>query len=275
MAITKSDLAEKIKQKLGAPMIKVEIDSSQLFLAIDIARNKFIKWAVGQSTQETFFTVMLSAGQNFYDMPVGVTEVVSYEDRAGTYGDINTLFTIDNFLYNQGAFDMLLNTTGDNYSMISYHIARDFLETVQRYTPSTYNYKYHRYTNQVEIHPSPDTGNSLSVINDAGETVTVDSPGFILIRAFMIEGSSYDDWESGDSNNNFYESDWIFDYALAESKIMLGRVRSKFAQFASIGNTGISLDGDTLISEGKEEKDALKETLILEESLEGMGILMG
>lgn len=273
--MTKSDLAEKIMRRLGAPMIKVELDSSQLFDSIDVARNKFIKWAVGQATQETFITIMLSAGQYVYDLPIGVTEVVSYEDREGTYGDINTLFTIDNFLYNQGAFDMLLNTTGDNYSIISYHIARDFLETVQRYTPSKYNYKYHRYTNQIEIHPAPPSGSFLNIINNDGDTVAVDSPGWILLRTFMIEGSSLNNWVSGDTDNNFYESDWIFDYALAESKIMLGRVRSKFAQFASIGNTGISLDGDTLISEGKEEKDALKETLMLEESYTGYPILIG
>lgn len=273
--MTKSDLAEKIKRRLGAPMIKVELDPTNLYDAIDTARNKFIKWAVGQATQETFITLMLSAGQYVYDLPIGVTEVVSYEDREGTYGDINTLFTIDNFLYNQGAFDMLLNTTGDNYSMISYHIARDFLETVQRYTPSVYNYKYHRYTNQLEVHPAPPSGSSLYVVNDTGETVTVDSPGWILLRTFMIEGSSLENWADGDSDNNFYESDWIFDYALAESKIMLGRIRSKFAQFASIGNTGISLDGDALLQEGITEKQELKETLMLEEGFEGYGITVG
>lgn len=273
--MTKSDLAEHIKQKLGHPMVKVELDPTQLFLAIDIARNKFIKWAVGQATQETFITVMLSAGQHVYDLPIGVTEVVSYEDRQGTYGDINTLFTIDNFLYNQGAFDMLLNTTGDNYSMISYHIARDFLETVQRYTPSVYNYKYHRYTNQIEVHPSPPSGSSLNIVNSEGTTVTVDSPGWVLLRTFMIEGSSLENWANGNTDNNFYESDWIFDYALAESKIMLGRIRSKFAQFASIGNTGISLDGDALLQEGITEKQELKETLLLEEGFEGYGISIG
>ena len=256
-------------------MVKVELDPIQIYLAIDIARNKFIKWAVGQATQETFITIMLSASQHLYDLPVGVTEVVSYEDRAGTYGDINTLFTIDNFLYNQGMFNTLLNTTGDNYSIISYHIARDFLETVQKYTPSKYNYKYHRFTNQIEIHPAPPSGSSLSLTNDAGEIVTVDSPGWILLRTFMIEGSSYNDWETGNADNNFYESDWIFDYALAECKIMLGRIRIKFSQFASIGNTGIALDGSDLISEGKEEKTELKETLMLEENWTGYPILIG
>jgi hypothetical protein len=274
--MTKADLAEKIKRRLGYPMIKVELDSTQIYDAIDTARNKFIKWAVGQATQETFITVMLSGGQHLYDLPIGVTEVVSYEDREGSYGDINTLFTVDNFLYNQGMFDTLLNTTGDNYSIITYHIARDFLETVQKYTPSKYNYKYHRYTNQIEIHPAPPvSGSSLNVTNSNGDIITVDSPGWILLRTFMIEGSSYENWQSGDTDNNFYESDWIFDYALAESKIMLGRIRSKFAQFASIGNAGIALDGSELISEGISEKTELKETLKLEESFEGFPIMIG
>jgi hypothetical protein len=80
---------------------------------------------------------------------------------------------------------------------------------------------------------------------------------------------------SGDSDGNFYTSDWIFDYALAECKIILGRIRSKFAQFNSIGNIGIALDGDTLIQEGIQEKERLEETLRLEESHEGYGIIWG
>jgi hypothetical protein len=56
---------------------------------------------------------------------------------------------------------------------------------------------------------------------------------------------------------------------------MLGRIRSKFAQFNSIGNIGIGLDGDTLLQEGITEKEKLDETLRLEESYEGYGILLG
>jgi len=74
MSTTKKELAEKIKRRLGYPMIKVELHPRQIDDAIDYARDKFIKWAVGQATQETWFTVLLSAGQNFYDLPVGVTK---------------------------------------------------------------------------------------------------------------------------------------------------------------------------------------------------------
>lgn len=280
--LTKSDLSEKIKRRLGYPIVKVELDPMQIYDAIDYARDKYIKWAVGNATTETYFTVMLSAGQNFYDLPIGVTEIVSYYDQGSEYG-INTLFTIENFLYSRGVYDPLIWTNG-GYSLVSYHIARDFLKTVDKYTPSKYNYKYHRYTNQLEVQPYPPSGNSLSVTDSNGNNITVDSPGFILVRSFMVEGSHYggmetnvkdSSWKRGDSNENFYTSDWMFDYALAECKIMLGRIRSKFAGFGSIGNIGIDMDGDTLLQEGQAEKERLDENLRLEEQHEGYGISIG
>lgn len=280
---SKRDLAERIKRRLGYPVVKVELDPQQIFDAIDIARQKWIKWATSQATVETYFTVLLRAGQNFYDLPIGVTEVVEYYDQGSTWG-INTLFTIDNFLFSRGVYDPLIWTGGYGYSLVSYHIARDFLKTVDRYTPSVYNYKYHRYTNQLEVHPFPPSGNALIVQDENGNDVTVDSPGFLLIRSFMIEGSHYADmetdpkksaWKRGDSDENFYTSDWILEYSLAECKIILGTIRRKFAGFTSIGNTGLDLDGDALVAEGKEEKAALEETLRLEEVWEGYPIFWG
>ena len=62
---------------------------------------------------------------------------------------------------------------------------------------------------------------------------------------------------------------------MAECKILLGMIRRKFAQFNSIGNIGISLDGDQLVQEGKEEKDRLEETLRTEEGYDGYPIIIG
>ena len=50
---------------------------------------------------------------------------------------------------------------------------------------------------------------------------------------------------------------------------------NKFSNFASLGNIGISLDGDSMISEGKEEKEKLEEDLRLEETWEGYGMEYG
>lgn len=294
---SKADLAERLKRRLGYPVIKVELDPSQIYDTIDYARDKFVKWAVGQATAETFFTILLSAGKNFYDLPIGVVEVVDYDDNGAGYGGINTLFTLDNFLFNSGQYNWLW-ARGYDYSFVSYHLSLDYLKTIDKYTPTAYNYKYHPYTNQLEIHPSPPCGNYMEVPVSGREcdgtlvTATVDSPGFVLLRTYMMEGSHYSgmqtdnrqatpwkrresDLHTGNRDDNFYTSDWIFDYALAECKIILGRIRSKFAGFTSIGNEGITMDGEVLIQEGKEEKTQLEETLRLEEVFEGYPIFWG
>ena len=285
--MTKNQLAEKIRRRLGYPMIKVELDDTQIFDAIDYARSKFIKWGVGNATQEVYFTKALVASQYMYDLPGGVTEVLSYSSVGSSEGGINTLFTVDNFLYNHGMFDLLINAYGSNdYSIVSYHIARDFLETVKRYTPDRYNFKYHKYTNQLEIQPPPPSGGSLTYIpryatedgiEVSGEEVTIDSPGWILVRCYMLQGStSSPSWTANDTYEDFYESaQWIEDYATAYCKKILGMIRRKFASFGSLGNQGIALDGGELISEADAEMEKLKEDLRLEENFEGYGISIG
>ena len=256
----KSDLIEKTKRKLGYPVLKLELDDMQISDNVDFARSMFIKWAVGQATVETYFTVMLSAGETEYEMPSGTTEVLGYETRSA--GSIHTLFTMENYLYNMGMYDQLLmRGASTGYTMVSYHIARDFLETIKRYVVDAYRATYHRHTNILEVDPVPPTGGSLTV-----DGITYDSPGFILIRAFMAEGEAAD----------LYESVWMQEYVLALTKISLGRIRTKFANFTAVGsNTGLSLDGDTLLNEGHAEKEALEEKLKSEETWEGWEILIG
>lgn len=280
MSLTKKALSDKIKRRFGFPKVKVELDDSQIYDAIDYARDKWMKWAVGQATHEIYFTVMLLAGLNFYDMPIGIRDITSW-GHTGLSSGINTLFTIDNFLYNQGMFEALWNTGSQGYSIVSYHIARDFLETVRKYTPDKYNWKYHPYSNQLEVHPAPVSGAGLVTVIEDGENVSYDSPGFVLLRGYMVEGSSYntqgleDNWSEGDSDADFYGLDWIYDYAFAECKEVLGRIRKKFENFGSIGNTGIALDGSDLLAEGQADKERLEETLRLEEVYDGYGIEIG
>ena len=286
--LTKRQLAEKILRRFGYPLVKVELEWEHIYDAIDYSRDKWLKWSAGQSTNENvYFTMLLSAGQNLYDLPVGVREVIAYDSDSDGWGSINTLFTLDNYLYNSGLYDGILGMSRnagksyghslyDGYNLISYHITLDFLETLRRYTPEKYDWKYHRFTNQLEIHPAPPSGNSFNVTDANGNVVEVDSPGYALIRASMIEGSTYvENWKEGDSDEWFYGSLWILDYAEAMAKVTLGRIRSKFENFNSIGNTGIALDGQNLIAEGREDMDKLYQQLKDEESYIGGEILIG
>ena len=74
---------------------------------------------------------------------------------------------------------------------------------------------------------------------------------------------------------NLYDEDWILDYVTALSKISLGIIRRKPSSFSGLGSSGVGLDGSDLISEGKEEKDYLEQTLRDEEAFEGLGIEIG
>ena len=53
---------------------------------------------------------------------------------------------------------------------------------------------------------------------------------------------------------------WIRRFALALSKEMLGMIRAKFATIP-IPNDSVTLNGPALVSEGKEEQNALREEL--------------
>jgi len=255
MAITKDEMVERIKRRLGHPVVKVELDDTQIIDNINFAVQKWKKWAIGAATVEKYMTMALSAGQVFYDLPPEVTEVVNYSTEQA--GSINTLFTIENYLYNQGLYDFITNTHGE-YSLLSYHIARNFLEDLRKYIPDAYNYRYHRYTNQIEINPPPPSGGQMII-----QGTNWNSPGMILLRTYVVET---------EVDKNLYDEDWIFDYSTSLSKRNLGLIRRKFENFQSIGNIGISMDGSSLIGEADTELEKLEETLRLEEPFDGYGL---
>ena len=193
MAISRSQLIQKVRNRLGEPLVKVELCDVDISEHIDYARQKFIKWAIGNATQEVYFTILLQAGKRLYDLPAGITDVIEYNDRPLSSGSINTLFTIDNYMFSQGMYG---NAFYGGYDLISYHLVLDFLTTLSKYVVSKYNYKYHRSTNQIEINPAPPTNEGLiytmGTDPDTGhpQEYVFDSPGFIMLRAYMVQGTS-------------------------------------------------------------------------------------
>lgn len=99
--------------------------------------------------------------------------------------------------------------------------------------------------------------------------------GFILLKVRQLIGAGKPGFNLEDAYTALFNQEWIKRFTLALCKINLGMIRRKYANFASIGNTGISLDGDSLVSEGKEEKEKLEEDLITKEQWEGFGIITG
>jgi len=190
---TKTELREIVKRRLGAPMVKLEICDDQINDFIDYSTSNFIKWAVGNATDIIWFTIPLKAGRKFYDLPKGVIDILGYEESNVGEGGINTLFTIENYLYNQGYFDSLFSMP---YSVIDFHIVNDWMETLDRYQPDKYSWRFHKITNQLEITPTPKYGNDNIIIKRPNPNTNIitdyqlDSPGYIMIKANVIQGST-------------------------------------------------------------------------------------
>lgn len=253
--MTKAQLTERIKRDLGWPLVKVELTEDQIDDAIDDSVFEYVRWATSNANEEVFFTISLSAGQSLYDLPEGVITVLDYDDSGGSStGGVNTLFTVESFLYTMGYYPDL----GRNYgNLVSYHMALDFLKNLDRYVTNKYVYRYFERTNQLQLIPIPD------------------EQQYVLIRAFMKKGSALGSWTEEDFNEDLYSESWVRRYSLTLSKEKLGYIRRKFSNFQSLGGSSIQLDGDQLIQEAREEKERLLEELKNDQSWEGMDILIG
>jgi hypothetical protein len=250
--LKRSDLIEIVKRRLGYPVVKIELDDAQIIDNIEYAKSKFIKWAAGQSTQEIYFALPISAGVNEYDLDEiseDIIDIMGY--KKSKIGSVHTLFTLDNYMYNAGMYDQILmsGTRGsDGYSILTYHIVLDFLETIERYVVDSFNFRYSAYNNTLYIDPTPKDN------------------AWVLCRSMQIALP----------DGHIYNNDWMIDYITALCKVSLGRIRVKFAGFQAVGsNTSLSLDGESLLSEGNADLERLEKALREEEAYEGGWIIVG
>jgi len=193
-AQTKTELKNLIKRKLGFPMVKIELCDQQIYDSIDYTISLFLKWAVSNGTDIIYFTIPLEAGKKFYDLQKGILDIIEYtENGVGLHG-INTLFTVENYLFNQGAFDILRG--GSTGSLVDYHMFLGFMEDLERYRPNQFNWRYHKMTNQLEITPTPEYNNEQLIIKRVDpktntlKDYVLDSPGFVMLKANVIQGST-------------------------------------------------------------------------------------
>jgi hypothetical protein len=335
MACTKQQLRERLIRGLGGSMLKIELCIEDLDDAIMMARDYYITWAVGNATQEVYFLLMLEGGKYIYDLPIGLTEVVQYHDHFGGFGmsgydgaycGYNPLWYTGpeqgntSFFAQSDPFRMGIGYTGGAgfgmsdgsmagtpYTFVDMYTSRMYISMIHNFRANKYLWRYHRSTNQLELHPTPECGDSLTITSPSGDVYnspsaaypcpsgayednTYDSPGYVLIRGFMIEGSSlptYTPCPSGDIQCSMYPDvstevcewlyshPWIYKYALAILKQRLGLVRRKYANSSVMGGASISLDGDSLVSEGQQEQERLEEEIDTKYSYEGYGIYIG
>lgn len=239
----KSKLREKVLRRLGWPVVKVELTEDHVNDAIDEAKSKFVDFATGKATEQSYYVLPVSAGTAMYELPETVHSVVKTEipdglKKGSYYSDsFISYYTLPMGLQQFSDMYDVIN----NIDMVSTVYMNSYLNMMEQFTISKYIIDYHDLQNQIHITPIP----------------TDDFYLFLLIFSVVPE-------------EILYNSMWLYKYATAVAKKMLGEIRSKYSGVNLPG--GGTMNGDRLISEANEEMAELTEALDAE-TYEGLPIL--
>ena len=219
-------------------------------------------------------SISLVKGQQVYDLQTDATVV---SDHSGSRLEIQRIFNYgpnaitrfyDPFA---GSFDQrsMLDSFGFGnvapavsfiLRPVSYDIARaQAIETSDKIRKSAYSFEL--INNKLRIFPRPDSGdtgdklyfqyyvrNEIGTMTRTWTTNKVSDPSNVPYKFIRYE------------NINSSGRQWIRKFTLALSKELLGIIRSKYATMP-LPNGEVALDGESLKSEGREEKSQLLEEM--------------
>lgn len=160
-----------------------------------------------------------------------VIDTVDFEE--GTSTGINTLFTIEQTLAQQTYFSYAMGNYG--FDLISWYVLKDWIETREKLLATRRHVSFDPRTQYMVMYPPPRTPGSGS--------------RFYGVVSCHVERPLRD----------IIKEPWVYQYALALSKITLGNNRGKYQNVTMYG--GGSINFNDILSQGLEEKKSLEEKL--------------
>ena len=157
-----------------------------------------------------------------------VIEIYSHEESSSS--SLNTLFTIEQTLAQQTYFSYAMGNYG--FDLISWYTLKQWLETREKMLSTKRYFKFNERTQHMLLILEP----------KAGER-------FYGVVSCYVEKPVYD----------LIKEPWVYQYALALTKITLGRVRGKFGNAQLFGGTALDT---SILQEGLTEKKELEEMLL-------------
>jgi len=229
----REQLKSYILRKMGSDLIVVEITDAQLDDCINDATEIFSKYA---NISQDFLLLNLDLyvqGQGI-QLPNNVLGLFSIEQSGiGQMGNANQIFSIKHMMFGADAL-----IPRGNSAWVGYEVAMQYVDFIKYMTGKGYDFEYNYYTKMLKLFPDPKT--------------EVDH-GYIIIGVNTIR-----------EEDNMMGEDWVKKYALAQAKILVGTVRSKYGNVQLLG--GGNVVGEDLKTEGKEEAKELMEILQKSES---------
>jgi hypothetical protein len=230
LADEKQKLFDYIELSLGGGMVDVELDTAHyeasLQKALDVYRQKS-----SNGSEESYGFLELVKEQNEYILPDAV-ENVREVFRRSTGGSTGSIFEP----FEAGYLNTYMLTAGKVGGLATYDFYRQYQEMAGRMFGAYLNFTFDPVSKRLTI---------IRNVRSDGESVLL-----------WMYNTRPDESILSDTRSK----PWIYDYALARSKYMLGEARSKFATIAG-PQGGTSLNGDALKAEAQTELDKLEQDL--------------
>jgi len=216
----RQQLIDEIRTILGDGMIDVELDPKHYEQAIDLAVDKF-RQRSSNSTEEAYIYLELQPDVQEYTLSTEVIEVREIFRRS--VAGSNNSIDLDPF---ELAYTNLYFLQGGRIGgLMTWDAFAQYQEVVRRLFGGYLNFKYVTEKNKLILMRRPRTIEKVLL------QVYMEKPVDTLIT-------------------QRYSRPWIRDYALAQSKMMLGEARSKYSSLPGAqGN--VTLNGETLKSEAQ------------------------
>lgn len=178
----------------------------------------------GQDTKAVEYSNVFDYDVMDYRKVISVTE---FEE--GSNQGVNTLFTLEQTLAQQTYFSYAMGNYG--FDLVSWYTLKEWLDTREKLLAIKRDLKFDERTQYLQMYPQPGSSRFYGVVS-----CYLERP----IRDLVKE-------------------QWVYEYAVALTKIIIGRVRGKFTGVSLLGGGSLNTD---LLNEGLTEKKELEQMLL-------------
>lgn len=246
--MSRSKIVKELELRLGGQMVDVELDPEHYELAIDKALEKY-RQRSENAVEEDFYHFDLVEDVNVYQFPDDIIEVRDLYGRVS--GTTSTGVDFEPFEANY--WNTFLQGTGGGQSsgtLAMYDFLAQYHETLGRLFGAEYMFTWRRQNHQLLLHRRPRYPRQI----------------YAHVYRYRNEESLFGDYMA---------APWIKEYALAQSKLMLGEARRKFATYAG-PQGGTSLNGDVMVNDALATLEQLEQDLKLyKDGGAPLGIIIG
>ena len=243
----REELIREVQLRLADGIVDVELDREHYDVAVDKALAIYRQLSAG-SVEESIIFFTTQNGVTEYTLPDEVMEVRRlYRRGIGTNSGGGTNFDPFDVAFN----NMYMLQAGQIGGLAVFDAFSQYKETIGRIFGSEYNFLWNRNTKRLKIlrNVRHEEEIAVGVYNFIPESVLLKDVG---------------------------ASPWLAAYSLAQSKMMLGEARSKYASGLPGAGGAIQLNVDALKAEGLQEREGLKERIHnMEEGNSPLGFVIG